>query len=95
MSMSRTRLTAVTALVLVGLSAIVTIVRYGTGGVDVGGLPGAARWEVTVTARGESVPGKAFRVEVSNPPTFRRQHVFDEIYASAELAVGVGWAVAA
>jgi transglutaminase-like putative cysteine protease len=95
MSMSRTRLTAVTALVLVGLAAVVTIVRYATGGVDVGGLPGAARWEVTVTARGESVPGKAFRVEVSNPPSFRRQHVFDESYESQELAVREGRAVAA
>lgn len=93
--MSRTRLTAVTALVLVGLSAAVTIARHATGGVDLGGLPGASRWEVTVTARGESVPGTPFRVDVSNPPSFRRQHVTDESYESEELAPREGRAVAA
>lgn len=93
--MSRTRLTAVTALVLVGLAASVTITRYATGGVDVGGMPGTARWEVTLTARGTSEPGKPFRVEVSNPPSFRRQHVYDETYESDELAAHEGRAAAA
>ncbi len=93
--MSRTRLTAVTALVLVGLAAAATITRYATGGVDVGSLPGTARWEVTLTARGESTPGKPFRVEISNPPSFRRQHVFDESYESEELAAHEGRAAAA
>ncbi|MFO0801254.1 MAG: 7TM domain-containing protein [Gemmataceae bacterium] len=93
--MSRTRLTAVTALVIVGLAAGVTITRYATGGVDVGGSPGTARWEVTLTARGESMPGKPFRVELSNPPSFRRQHVYDESYESEELAAHEGRAAAA
>ncbi|HEX4609839.1 MAG TPA: 7TM domain-containing protein [Urbifossiella sp.] len=95
MSMSRTRLTVVTALLLVALGAAIAITRFTTGGVDVGGLPGAARWEVTLTARGESSPGKAFRVEISNPPSFRRQHVFDERVESEELAARDGRAVAA
>jgi transglutaminase-like putative cysteine protease len=84
--MSRTRLTAYSALLLVGLAAIVFITRHATGGVDVVGVPGAARWQVTITARGESVPGKAFRVDVTNPPSFRRQHVSDEHIESEELA---------
>lgn len=95
MSKSRTRLTAVTALALVGLAAIVTITRFATGGVDVGGLPGASRWEVTLTARGESMPGKPFRVEITHPPSFRRQHVFDESHESDELVAHEGRAAAA
>ncbi len=95
MSKSRTRLTVVTALALVGLAATITITRYATGGVDVGGLPGTSRWEVTLTARGESSPGKAFRVEISHPPSFRRQHVYDESYESDELAAHEGRAAAA
>ncbi|HYH65218.1 MAG TPA: 7TM domain-containing protein, partial [Urbifossiella sp.] len=71
------------------------ITRYATGGVDVGGMPGTARWEVTLTARGTSEPGKPFRVEVSNPPSFRRQHVYDETYESDELAAHEGRAAAA
>src|SRR5687768_8434752 len=95
MAISRTRLTVVTALVLVGLAAAITITRYATGGVDVGGLPGTARWVVTLTARGMSEPGKPFRVELSNPPSFRRQHVYDETYESDELAAHEGRAAAA
>ncbi len=90
MAISRTRLTVITALVLVGLAAAITITRYATGGVDVGGMPGSSRWEVTLTARGLSEPGKPFRVEVSNPPSFRRQHVYDEAYESDELAAHEG-----
>lgn len=93
--MSRTRLTIFTALALVGAGAAVFIARHATGGVDVGGLPGVARWQVTITARGESVRGKPFRVDVSNPPTFRHQQVSDEKYESEELAARDGRAVAA
>ena len=93
--MSRTRLTILTALALLGAGAAVFITRHATGGVDVGGLPGVARWQVTITARGESVKGKAFRVDVSNPPSFRHQQVSDEKYESEELAAREGRAVAA
>lgn len=95
MAMSRTRLAVVTALVLVGLAAVVAVTRYSTDDSSAGDLPGSSRWEVTLTVQGDSVPGKAYRVEVSNPPSFRRQYVYDVRYESKDVAASEGRASAA
>jgi len=83
--MSRTRLTVVTAVVLVALSAAVFVTRRATGGVDAGSPPGASSWEVTVTARGKLDTARNATVTTAGPPSFRRQSVTDETWASEEL----------
>jgi transglutaminase-like putative cysteine protease len=88
--MSRTRLAALTAVGLIGLSAAAFIARRATGGVDVGGPPGASSWQVTLTARGQADGARHNPVVVSMPPEFRRQHVFDETWASDELVGPTG-----
>ena len=83
--MSRTRLAVLTALVLVALSAATFVTRRATGGVDAGAPAGASSWEVTVTVRGRFTAGKAPAVLLASPPSFRKQHIFDESWASDEL----------
>src|SRR5436853_391278 len=92
-SMTRTRLTALAAFILVVLSAAVFFTRRATGGVDAGPL-GSSAWEVTVTVRGDFPPpqkgakgAKAGppRLVIYAPPDFRHQHVFDESWKSEEL----------
>ena len=90
--MSRTRLTALTALALVLLSGAVFLTRRAPGGVDAG-PPGTSAWEVTVTVRGEFPPaGKGAKAKTAEPrlilyapPDFRRQHVSDEAWNSNQL----------
>jgi hypothetical protein len=83
--MSRTRLAVVTAAGLVALSGAVFAARRATGGVEIGGPTGTSSWEVTLTARGQFESGKIGPLTVSSPPEFRRQHVYDEFWASGEL----------
>ena len=83
--MSRTRLAALTALVLIVLSNAVFFTRRATGGADVGGPAGTSSWEVTMTVRGVVDPAKHLPVFVSTPPEFRRQHVYDEAWKSDDL----------
>lgn len=96
--MSRTRLTALTALGLFLLSLAVFFARRETGGVDVGPA-GTSAWEVTITVRGEfpakQDPKKQVRVALYSPPDFRRQHVFETSWTSDELTRPEGRAAAA
>ncbi len=89
--MSRTRLTALTALGLVLLSTAVFFTRRATGGIDAG-PPGTSVWEVTITVRGEfpkmkgaNKGAKAPQLALYSPPDFRRQHVSDLSWKSDEL----------
>lgn len=83
--MSRTRLAALTALVLIVFSTAVFFTRRATGGADVGGPPGTSSWEVTLTVRGFTDPVKHTPVSVSTPPAFRRQHIYYEAWRCDEL----------
>ncbi|MBA4189108.1 MAG: hypothetical protein C0467_14010 [Planctomycetaceae bacterium] len=86
--MSRTRLTAITALGLLIFSVAVFFTRRGTGGVDVGPA-GTSTWEVTLTVRGEfpakKNPKKESRLILNSPPDFRRQNITDPSWKSDEL----------
>jgi len=86
--MSRTRLTALTALGLLIFSTTVFFARRGTGGVDVGPA-GTSVWEVTLTVRGEfptkKNPKKESRLILNSPPDFRRQNITDPSWRSDEL----------
>lgn len=93
--MSRTRLAAITALILIVLSTAVFFTRRATGGADVGGPPGLSSWECTVTVRGTVDNAKHSYVNISSPPEFRRQHIYDEIWKSEELVRHEGRAAAA
>src|SRR5258708_7446915 len=83
--MSRTRLAALTALLLMVLSTAVFFTRRATGGAEVGGPSGTSSWEVTVTVRGVVDTAKHTPVVVSTPPEFRRQHVYEESWKCDEL----------
>src|SRR5262245_55104632 len=83
--MSRTRLSVLTALALVVLAVAVYFARLQTGGASVEGPSGASTWEVTLTARGRLPGGKDGTIVTAAPPDFRRQHIYDERFASAEL----------
>jgi transglutaminase-like putative cysteine protease len=93
--MSRSRLAALTALLLIIVSATVFFTRRATGGADVGGPAGISSWQATVTVRGFVDNAKHSYVIVSAPPEFRRQHVFDESWKSDELVRHEGRAAAA
>lgn len=93
--MSRTRLAALTALVLIVLSNAVFFTRRATGGADVGGPAGTSSWEVTMTIRGVSDHAKHLPVLVSTPPEFRKQHVYDEAWKSDDLVRHEGRGAAA
>ncbi|VTT98039.1 Transglutaminase-like protein OS=Leptospira wolbachii serovar Codice str. CDC GN=LEP1GSC195_2677 PE=4 SV=1: Transglut_core: 7TM_transglut [Gemmataceae bacterium] len=86
--MSRTRLTALTALGLMVVSVAVFVTRRETGGVDAGPV-GASVWEVSISVRGELPPEKGAkktpRLILNSPPDFRRQHVTDVSWKSDEL----------
>lgn len=86
--MSRTRLTALTALGLMVVSVAVFVTRRETGGVDAGPV-GASVWEVSIAVRGELPPEKGAkktpRLILNSPPDFRRQHVTDVSWKSDEL----------
>ncbi|MCE9562450.1 MAG: hypothetical protein K8U57_10395 [Planctomycetes bacterium] len=87
--MSRTRLTALTALGLLIFSVAVFFTRRETGGVDVGPA-GTSIWEVTLTVRGEfpakKNPKKETKLIQYAPPDFRRQHVSEPSWKSDELS---------
>jgi transglutaminase-like putative cysteine protease len=91
--MSRTRLTALTALGLMVVSVAVFFTRWETGGVDAGPV-GASVWEVSISVRGELPPEKGAkktpRLILNSPPDFRRQHVTDVSWKSDELTRPAG-----
>ena len=93
--MSRTRLAALTALVLIVLSTTIFFTRQATGGADVGGPAGTSSWEVKITVRGLGDNIKHNPVIVSMPPEFRRQHIYEEAWKSEELVRHEGRSVAA
>jgi len=93
--MSRTRLAALTALLLTILSGAVFVTRVKTGGDDVGGPAGLSSWEVTVTVRGTVDNAKHNYVSASSPPEFRRQHIFEEAWKSDDLIRHEGRAASA
>jgi len=85
MAMSRTGLTVVTALALTVLTAALMAGRHYVLGSEIDGTPGTGTWKVTVVVEGRLSAASASITTVL-PPDFRRQHVIDERFSSAELA---------
>src|SRR5262249_14334953 len=87
--MSKTRFGVVTALVLIGLSAMVFVMRRAALGEALYGPPAANAWRVTLAVTGQ-LTAKDASVIVLRPPDFRHQHVFDESFQSTELLAPKG-----
>jgi transglutaminase-like putative cysteine protease len=84
--MRKTWLSVVTALVLIVLSGGLILARRYVLGAEIDGTPGASAWRVSVEADGQLTAPDG-TVALVLPPDFRRQHIADETYDSAELAV--------
>jgi hypothetical protein len=86
MSMSRTGLTVLTALVLTVLSVGLMLGRWYVLGKEIDGVPGNGTWKVTLEVEGELLAPANASVVTVLPPDFRRQHVIDETFSSRELS---------
>jgi transglutaminase-like putative cysteine protease len=84
--MSRTALTVVTALVLIGLSVGLMVGRWYVLGKEIDGTPGSGTWKVTIEVEGELLAAKDPSVTTVLPPDFRHQHVIDETFTSRDLS---------
>jgi hypothetical protein len=82
--MSRNRLSAIASLVLVAAAGAIYAARHQAGGSQFDELHGVATWEVSLNARG-TMSAKEESVATAQPPDFRRQHVYDERWESADL----------
>jgi transglutaminase-like putative cysteine protease len=85
MPMSRTSLTVLTALALTALSVALMAGRHYVLGSEIDGTPGTGTWKVTLVVEGRLSAASASITTVL-PPDFRRQHVIDERFGSAELS---------
>lgn len=82
--MSKTWLSALTALVLVAASSGIFLARRAALGMEADGPRGASSWRITLVATGELAADET-SLSTPRPPDFRRQHIFDERLESQEL----------
>lgn len=89
--MSRTWLTAMTALLLVNVSVGMMLFRRWTLGEDIDGPRGRATWEIRLVMAGRAQdPKTPVRLTFALPPDFRRQNVLSEsLPRSAKPAQGL------
>lgn len=81
--MSKTRWSVLTALILTVGSGAVYVARTALGG-DIYRPPGTSTWKVTLLVSGQLLSPDA-SLTTLRPPDFRKQHVLDEHYHSAQL----------
>jgi hypothetical protein len=82
--MEKTSLSVVTAIVLVVLSVALLISRWYVLGLEIDGLPGTSTWKVTLKVEGH-LTAKDASLTIVLPPSFRRQLIADETFASQGL----------
>jgi len=83
--MRKTRLSILTALILVVVCVGIFLARHYLLGADIDGPRGRSSWQIVLEASGVLHSDDA-RIVLSLPPDFREQHIFDEHFRSTELS---------
>src|SRR5437588_1157224 len=83
--MSKTWLSVITALILIGVALVLHLARRSMLGSDLGAGHGLAVWKVTLSADGQ-LAGNEATLSTPRPLDFRRQHIFDEKAESNDLS---------